>query len=85
MKCSCLGGSHSTRVNLTKLSKVGTPLVGIGSSPIKVEGSNELSITLGDVNMKKTLRQPFMVAKISAPDNAMFDRPLLNELGAMLS
>lgn len=36
------------QINLKKLRKVGTPLVGICGRPVKVEGSVELLITLGE-------------------------------------
>lgn len=52
---------------------------------VKVKGSVELSITLGDEDRKRTLKQSFMVAKINAPYNAIFGRSFLNELCAILS
>lgn len=40
------------QVNVEKLKRVGTPLVGINGRPIKVEGSLELPITLGKKDNK---------------------------------
>lgn len=67
------------------MEKVDTLLVGIGGKPVKVEGSVELMITLGDKDRKRIFKQSFMVAKIEAPYNVIFDRSLLNKLYAVLS
>lgn len=45
----------------------------------------ELPITLRENKHKRTVRQSLMVARIDGPYNAIFDRPLLNELCAVLS
>lgn len=44
------------QVNLMKLRKVITILVGIGGRPIKVERSMELPMTLGDKDRKRIVR-----------------------------
>lgn len=73
------------QVNLGKLEKVTTPLVGIRGKPVRVGGSVELPIALGERNKKKIVKQFFMVAKVNAPYNAIFSRLLLNKLNAILS
>lgn len=73
------------QVKMVELKKVGTPLVGIRGRSVRVEGSVKLPITLGDKDKRRTLRQSFMVAKIDTLYNAIFNKPLLNELCAILS
>lgn len=68
------------QVNLKKLKKVETPLVGIGDKPVKVEENVELPIFLGQNNQRRTVRQSFIVTRIDIPYNAILDRLLLNEL-----
>lgn len=65
------------QVNMTGLKKVNTLLVGIEDKPVKVKRS--------DRDRRRTLRQPFMVAKIDDPYNAIFGRWLLNDLCIVLS
>lgn len=56
-----------------------------GGKSVKVEGSLELPITLGEKGKRKIVKQFFKVARIDAPYNAIFNRPLLNELNAVFS
>lgn len=51
---------------------------------MKVEGSLELLITLGEKNKRRIMKQSFMVAKIITPYNAIFGRLILNELSVFL-
>lgn len=73
------------QVNLENLRKVGTPLLGIGSKPVKVEESVDLPITLGEKKQRKIVRQSFMVAKIDTLYNTIFGRPVLSKLNVVLS
>lgn len=54
------------QVDLAKLKKITTHLVGIEGKPIEVKGSVELPIILGDKDHKRTMMQSFMVVKINA-------------------
>lgn len=73
------------QIDFRRMNKVRTPLVGIEGKLVKVKGNVKLSVTLRDKDRKRTLRHSFMVAKISAPSKAIFDKPLLNELRVALS
>lgn len=73
------------QVDLVKLRKVVTPLVGKKGKPVKVKESVELPITLGEKDKRRTMRHSFMVARIDAPYKIIFGRPLLNELSMVLS
>lgn len=44
------------QANLEKLRNVETPLVGVGSKPVKVKGSVELPITLRERDWRRTVR-----------------------------
>lgn len=76
--------SVALQVNITRLEKVNTSLVGIRGKPMTVKGSVELPITLGDKDTRRLPGQSFMVAKIDVPYNTIFSRPLLNKLCSVL-
>lgn len=73
------------QVDLTKLKKVTTPLIGIRGKLVRVKGTVELRITLWENNKKKILKQSFMVTRIDALYNTLFGRLLLNKLSVVLS
>lgn len=73
------------QIDLTKLKKDTTPLASIREKLVNVYGRAVLPTTLGDQTHKRTVRQSFMIANIDAPDNVFLEKPLFNELSAIMS